>query len=331
MCNLDLYQDPNARDGYAQRARGEASVLYRQHSCDDRLPRKFKRPHISTDLSPGERRLYSPSRESNHDSNTRDKVLGYDVTHTLLRAPPPRSENQETEGGGQQIEKSRATSFCSGRLKGAMEDECSLTSCSTSTSFLQRYPKRSSKGTREEQPMLQHSLSTLRWGEDRPRLVGTPSSQVEWEVPPTEKTGFENRTQRLPYKVGKPLRKTSGGRALVPIQEQMAHKLPRTTSCYTSSENIPQRSDKQTCLFVSGQHDCSSIHQQPGGNSITPSNHLCKRPLDVVPGERHYSISATPTKEAECDRQSEVKSDERPIRLDAKSKDIPENPGDNGS
>ena len=118
---------------------------------------------------------------------------------------------------------------------------------------------------------------------------------------------------------------------MVPIQEDMAHKLPRTTSCYTSSENIPQRSDKQTCLFVSGQHDCSSIHQQPQGHSITPSNRLCKRPLDVVPGEGHYSISTTPTREAECDRQSGVKGDERPIRLDAKSKDIPENPGDNGS
>ena len=34
MCPLGLYQDPKASDGYAQRARGEASVLYRRHSCD---------------------------------------------------------------------------------------------------------------------------------------------------------------------------------------------------------------------------------------------------------------------------------------------------------
>ena len=34
MCPLGLYQDPKASDGYAQRARGEASVLYRRHSGD---------------------------------------------------------------------------------------------------------------------------------------------------------------------------------------------------------------------------------------------------------------------------------------------------------
>ena len=102
-------------------------------------------------------------------------------------------------------------------------------------------------------------------------------------------------------RLGSHFARHQAGGPLVPIQEDIAHKLPRTTSCYTGSANIPQRSDKQTCLFVSGQHDCSSIHQQPGGHSITPSKHLCKRPLDVVPGEGHYSISTTPSREAECD------------------------------
>ena len=111
----------------------------------------------------------------------------------------------------------------------------------------------------------------------------------------------------------------------------MAHKLPGTTSGYTSSKNIPQRSGTQTCLAVLGQHVCSSILQQPGWDSITPSNHLNKRPVDVVPGEGDYSISTTPTREAECDRRSGLKGGERPIRLDAKPKDILENPGDNGS
>ena len=111
----------------------------------------------------------------------------------------------------------------------------------------------------------------------------------------------------------------------------MAHKLPRTTSGYTSSKNIPQTSGKKTCLVVPGQHDCSSIYQQPGWDSITPSNHLSKRPVDVVPGEEYYSISTTPTREAECYCRSGVKGDERPIRLDAKPKNILENPGDNES
>ena len=225
MCLLDLYQDPKAGDG--------------------RIPRKAKRPHISSDLLPGEPRLYSPSKESDHDSNTRDRVLGYDDTHPLLGAPPLRSDNQETEG-----ESDLLLLTCSGRLECAREDKCCVTSCSTNTSLLQTYPERSSKGTREGQPMLQWSLPTFRWCEDRPRLVGTPSSQVELEA---------------------------------------------------------QWSDKRTCLVVSRQHDCSSIHQQPGRDSITRSNHLSKRFLDVVPGEGHYSISTTPTRKAECDRRSGVK------------------------
>ena len=93
MCPLGLYQDPKASDDYAQRARGEVRVLYRLHSGDGRLPRKDKGPHISSNLSPKEPRLYSPSRESYHNSNTRDRVPRYDDSHPLLGAPPPRSEN----------------------------------------------------------------------------------------------------------------------------------------------------------------------------------------------------------------------------------------------
>ena len=240
-------------------------------------------------------------------------------------------ENQETEGGGQQIGKSRATSFCSRCFEGTREDECSVTSCATSASFLQTYPEGSSKGTSKGQPMLQRSLPTFRGGEDRSRLVGTPSSQVEWEVPPIEETGFDDRIRRLPHRVGSHFARCQDGGPLVPIREDMAHKLPRTTSCYTSSKNIPQRSDKQTCLAVLGQHDCSSIHQQPGWDSIPTSNHPSKRSVDVVPGEGYYSISTTPTMEAECDRGSGVKGGERPIRLDAKSKNILANPGNIGS
>ena len=130
--------------------------------------------------------------------------------------------------------------------------------------------------------------------------------------------------------MGSHFTRCQAGGPLIPIREDMAHKLPRTISCYTSSKNIPQRSDEQTCLVVLGQNDCSSIHQQPGWDSIPTSNHLSKRSVDVVPGEGYYSISTTPTREAECDHQSGVKGDERPIRLDAKPKNILENPGDNG-
>ena len=107
----------------------------------------------------------------------------------------------------------------------------------------------------------------------------------------------------------------------------MAHKLPRNTSCYTRSKNFPQTSDKQTCLITPRQYDCSSIHQQYGGNSLSSSNDSCERSLDVMPEKEHSSIGTTPTRQAERD----VKDDERLIRLDAKSKNILENPGNNGS
>ena len=105
---LGSYQDPKASDGYAQRARGEASVLYRRHFGDGRLPRKVKGPHISSDLSPGEPRLYSPSRESDHDPNIRDReFLGM-----MIHAP-----SLELRLPGQKIKKLRAEANKLGSLE----------------------------------------------------------------------------------------------------------------------------------------------------------------------------------------------------------------------
>ena len=81
VCPFDLYQDPEASDGNAQRTRGEASVLYRRHSGDGRLLRKGERPYIVANFSSREARLHSTFRESGHNSNTRDQVSGYDNTH----------------------------------------------------------------------------------------------------------------------------------------------------------------------------------------------------------------------------------------------------------
>ena len=131
-------------------------------SGDGRLPKKvrghilsliFLLENLGFIVHPG-KAITTPTQEI--------EFSGYRDTHPLTGAPPPGSENQETEGGSQQIGKSKATLFCSGYLEGAREDECSVTSCSTSTPFLQTFPERHSNSVREGQPMLQCSLPTFR-------------------------------------------------------------------------------------------------------------------------------------------------------------------------
>ena len=116
-------------------------------------------------------------------------------------------------------------------------------------------------------------------------------------------------------------------RPLVSRGEESPHQLPGSASSITTSEEIPERSGRQTSTATSGQSNSSGIHQQPGWDSLCPSNKVSRRAMDVVSRERHPLDSTAPSVEGGCQSRHRVESDEGLLLLDAEPIDFPMDSG----
>ena len=72
-------------------------------------------------------------------------------------------------------------------------------------------------------------------------MVGYPHDEFEWEVPPQEGSGHDNRfSDRLGSNQSEP----ENRRSMVPDRKQDAHKLSGIASCNTSSQGIPEKQNQ---------------------------------------------------------------------------------------
>uniref|UniRef100_A0A1X7SPW4 Uncharacterized protein n=1 Tax=Amphimedon queenslandica TaxID=400682 RepID=A0A1X7SPW4_AMPQE len=69
------------------------------------------------------------------------------------------------------------------------------------------------------------------------------------------------------------------------------HQLPGVASSYPGSEDLLEVSGQQVSTATAGQPNSSSVHQQPGRDSVGPGSSPSSRPLNVVLGER-YSLNS---------------------------------------
>ena len=86
----------------------------------------------------------------------------------------------------------------------------------------------------------------------------------------------------IPDRVGGNISGSPYRRPLVIIGKKHAHKLSGNAGSNVSSEDLPERSEGQTCPIVPGQHHGSGIHKPPGGNSVLTDHHSSKGVVDVV-------------------------------------------------
>ena len=149
-----------------------------------------------------------------------------------------------------------------------------------------------------------------------------PFHSLEWEEPGTQTTGAPDKIRRLTDRVGSVLPGHPDGRSLVPSRKEDAHQLPRAPGSNPGSKDLPKGPGRQKGAAVTGQSDSSSLHKQPGWDSVPPGNQVSQGLMDVVSGERHPPYSTTPTGGREYQGRQGVESDERSLRLDAEPRDF---------
>ena len=113
---------------------------------------------------------------------------------------------------------------------------------------------------------------------------------------------------------------------MVPSGEELPYQLPGAPGRFAGGEDLLERSMQQTNPAADRQPDSSFVHKQSGWDCLRPSSNISQGPLDVVPGERHPTVRATPPREGEHHSGLGVESDERSLRLDAQEVSFSSNP-----
>ena len=90
-------------------------------------------------------------------------------------------------------------------------------------------------------------------------------------------------------------------------------------AAFLGDKILPERQEECVSAPAVGQHHCSSVHQQPGRDSIPSPNAASTEAVDVVTGARHLLDSSTPAGCTEHSSRLGVSSDERQDRLATES------------
>ena len=155
--------------------------------------------------------------------------------------------------------------------------------------------------------------------------MGQAADQVEWEGSHSEATRHVDRVRCFSNKMGSFMSGHTDGRCLVSRGEGISHNLPGTASSNISSEDLFEERGKQICSTAFRQSDSSGIYRQLGRDSLRPGNDASKKSMDVEPRKRINTPGTVSPRGEECKGRLGVMGDERPLRLDAESSDLPAN------
>uniref|UniRef100_A0A1X7TM34 Uncharacterized protein n=1 Tax=Amphimedon queenslandica TaxID=400682 RepID=A0A1X7TM34_AMPQE len=137
----------------------------------------------------------------------------------------------------------------------------------------------------------QCSLPPVPNSQGGPKLVGEPFVSLERGKPGSKATGFPQIIGCIPHRLGSILQRNPDCRPLVSEGETYPHQLPGVASSCPGSEDLLEESGQQASTATAGQPNSSSVHQQPGRDSVGPGSSPSSRPMNVVLGER-YSLNS---------------------------------------
>ena len=322
LCSMGLYQDPKASPNLAQRAWSKASGLHRRHPCPSGDGGDGEGPHRRANIPTREPGVHSSPREVYHNPDPGDRVPWYGCRLTLNGATAPGAESKETEARIFKDQGSDSPAHCSGGVMPTGEIQLGFPGNTSGSSVLQEPTEGPSKCLGNKRTKLRCSLPAVTGSQGGAGLVDEPFHLLEWEEPGTQTTRAPDRIRRLTGRVGSILPGHPDGRSLVPSRKEDAHQLPRAPGSDPGSKDLSKGPGRQKGAAVTGQSDSSSLHKQPGWDSVPPGNQVSQGLMDVVSGERHPPYSTTPTGGREYQGGQGVESDERSLRLDAEPRDF---------
>ena len=178
---------------------------------------------------------------------------------------------------------------------------------------------------------IQCQFESNQGGREQPNLVDIPGPESANTIPNIVlNTKYDNRVRCLQQGLGSPTRRTEHWGKVVAGRILTPHKLPRVIGSLPGTVELCQAQLQYDNSDENGQCHSSDIHQQARRDTLSPvvSNDLDN--MGVEPAEEYIPNSRTSPREGECCSRSGIKSDERSLRLDAKSPSIQSNTTGNG-
>ena len=257
------YQDPEASTGSPSGDRGTTDSVHRRHPHSGGVQRVSEESCRGSSLPPA---MPGFQKKSVLEPAQVMEFLGLtvDTVQMELRLPLEKIEDSCGVTGN---DEGRACLRQRPSSSGG-EDECNISGDSTSPTIFPPSTDGTVKYIKQPFPVLRGSglpHPGMQGGID---VVGHPHDKLEWEVPPQEGSGHDNRLRCIPDRMGCNMSEPADRRSMVTDREQQAHKLPGAAGCDISSPDIPERQNQDVSTPPGGQHHSSGIHQQPGRNSL---------------------------------------------------------------
>ena len=321
---VGLYQDPKASSSSRSGAGDAIGSLHRRHSPDGGVAGERSRSSERLDLPIAMLRFYNKQREDDFGTVPDTGVPGIHVQHSDNGASTTARETQKNSGGVS--ETSRGGASVSPRpLQVNWQNECSQSSNTASSTVLQTPTNGSSGGSENIRSGLRGLTRPVCRQQRRADLVGYSHDQVEWQDDVVGGTRHGDRIRRVEPGMGCALPGHRYGRSLDLTRGGLAHKLPGIAGSNTSAEDVREERDALISATQNRQHDGCCIYQQPRGDGVKEPGVPNTRAMDVVPGEEYSHPSAVPSRQTESAGRSGIQRDERPIRLEIGSGNIPKN------
>ena len=283
VCSMGFYQDPEAGTNPTQRVGYKTSGIHRRYTRLDGDGGDREESYLSVNIPAGKPGLHSTPSKNRDNPIPGDRIPGNDGGIQSNGITAAGSEVEKTSFRGCKDQGSISHTLSPRSVTPFRQVQLGDKSSSTESPVLQSNTERSGNSSREEQPELQCSMPAIPSIQRGVRLVDAPASTLEREESGNDTTRPSYRIRCLPHKVGSVLRGDTHGRPVVHKGKMSPHKLPRAASGDAGSQNLPEKSGKQTRPVIVGQYNSSGVCKQPGRDSLRPGNEISQRAMDVVP------------------------------------------------
>ena len=316
---MGLYQDPKASTSPPPGNGGTTDSIHRRYPCPGGVQGTSKESCRGSSVPSAMSGFQSKPKEIDTRTSPSDRIPGFHCRHSPNGVETPSGQDKEDPGGVTGYDKRGKTGLGKSPCSFGGKDERDISSHSTGSTILPPLTDGPVCHTKSTPSVLRSSGPPDNRVQGRIDVVGHPHDQLEWEVPPQEGSGHDNRLRCFTDRLGSNQSEPTDRRSMVSDRTGNAHKLSGAVSCNTSSQDIPEKQNQDVSSPQVRQHHGSGIHKQPGRNSLQGVGRLSQVPMDVVPGEEHPHHSPTPTRCSERDSRCGVSDYDRSVRLAVES------------
>ena len=318
LCPPCVHQGIEASDDATPFMGGQDNCLYRRYANsggDSRASVTTPRdPHVDT-TGLG---VHCQSRQICAQTNPSDRVPGSGCQLSVNGDQPPRGE-AETNQRRRYKTPLPITGVSQTSVSVHRETKRSRSSCGSSSPVLPPPAGQLEKRPCLWQPWLREFNNSIPANPGGAELVEAAPSDMEWQVPDQRQGANSYLLRCLPPGMGSNMQWDTNRRSVVQTGKDMAHQLPGVASSFSGSSDIPEGQVRDLCATAVGQHHCSGLHQQSGGDSVPTTDQSGKVSVVMGLAERYLIDSPTHTSSVQSGSRYRVQNNEGSDRLETQS------------